>query len=48
LAIPEHIRVLALSPIGYAAGPGGARASLTPPGERKRKELGAIVHWDRW
>ena len=48
LAIPEAIRVLALSPIGYAAGPDGVRASLTPPAERKRKELSAIVHWDRW
>jgi len=39
LAIPDHMRVPILFPLGYAAVPGN---------DRGRKPLDALVHWERY
>jgi nitroreductase len=50
LKIPEPIRIIALSPLGYPAG----RKTLTErvvkavAGSKRRKPLHAIVHYDHW
>ncbi|MGC8839425.1 MAG: nitroreductase family protein [Anaerolineae bacterium] len=50
LGIPEHIRVVAMTPVGYPAEDPGwfDRAVRTAVGSRRRKPLEEIVHWDRW
>ncbi len=40
LGIPEHIRVLAITPLGYPAERKGP--------VRDRKPLGEIIHYERW
>ncbi len=39
LGVPEHIKVVAMTPLGYPA---------EEKGEKRRKSLEEIVHYDRW
>lgn len=50
LGIPEHIRVVAMTPVGYPAEDPGwfDRAVKAVAGSKRRKPLQEIVHWDRW
>jgi nitroreductase len=49
LGVPEDIRVIALTPVGYASDE-GLRAKLTKGFVRsgKRKSIEEIVHYDKW
>ncbi len=50
LGVPEAVKVVALTPIGYPAekeGFGGKLAK-TLIGSGKRKPLEEMVHWDKW
>lgn len=50
LLIPENVKVVALTPIGYPAGNEGIRIKLVKAyiGSTKRKPLEDIVHWEKW
>lgn len=50
LGIPPHIRVVAMTPVGYPAEEPGwfDRAVKTVARSKRRKPLAEIVHWDRW
>lgn len=50
LGIPDNIRVLALTPLGYAAESQGMydRTAKSVMRSQKRKNLSEIVHYDRW
>ena len=50
LGIPGHIRVVAMTPVGYPAEDPGwfDRAVKAVARSKHRKPLEAIVHWDRW
>ena len=50
LGIPEKVRVVALTPVGYAAERAGVQESLTRlvVGSKNRKRLGEIVHFEKW
>lgn len=39
LSIPEHVKVVAVTPLGYPA---------EEPGPKERKSLEEIVHWERF
>ena len=49
LGVPEDVKVIALTPVGYA-GDEGLRGKLTKGlvGSGKRKPLEEIVHYDKW
>jgi nitroreductase len=50
LAIPDHIRVVAMTPVGYPADEPGLYDRVAAAGKRllRRKPLEEIVHHDRW
>jgi nitroreductase len=50
LGIPENLKVVAFTPIGYPADDSGMRTRLTKffAGSAKRKPLEEIVHKDKW
>jgi nitroreductase len=50
LAIPDHIRVVALTPIGYPAEKMNLREKVSRSVIKasKRKQLSEIVHYDHW
>ena len=53
LSIPPHIRVVALTPLGYPAEEPGLhslydRAAKLAVGSKHRKPLEEIVHYERW
>jgi len=50
LEIPENIRIVALSPLGYPAEKQGvySKAIKMFAGSKNRKSLDDIVHWNKW
>lgn len=50
LGVPENVKVVALTPIGYPADKEGVGGKLvkTLIGGGKRKPLEDMVHWDKW
>ena len=50
LDIPEKIKIVALSPLGYPAGKKGVAEGLTKllAQSKKRKPLKEIVHYEQW
>lgn len=50
LGIPNNIKVVAMTPIGYPAKKGGIQESITRVilQSKKRKLLNEIVHYDQW
>lgn len=49
LGIPDHIKVVALSPLGYPADTKGVNTrAIKLLAGKGRKPLDEIVHWDRW
>ena len=50
LKIPEHIQVVALTPLGYPAEKKGFVENLTQvvTQSKKRKSIDEIIHYDTW
>ena len=50
LEIPENIKVVALTPIGYPAEKESVRSKLSKAfiGSAKRKPIEELVHWEKW
>ena len=50
LDVPENVKIVALTPIGYPADKEGFGSKLvkTLVGSEKRKPLKEMVHWNKW
>ncbi|HKZ88187.1 MAG TPA: nitroreductase family protein [Candidatus Bathyarchaeia archaeon] len=50
LSIPENVKVVAMTPIGYPTGKEGIKTKLVKAyiGSAKRKPLEDMVHWEKW
>ena len=50
LEIPENIKVVGLTPIGYPAEKESVRSKLSKAfiGSAKRKPIEELVHWEKW
>ena len=50
LEIPENIKVVALTPIGYPAEKESVRSKISKAfiGSAKRKPIEELVHWEKW
>lgn len=50
LGIPRNIKVVAILPIGYPAAKEGLTSKIVKAaiGSKSRKEMGEIVHFDKW
>ncbi len=50
LGIPDGIKVVAITPLGYPAEKEGLREKMTRTliGSKNRKDMAEIVHHERW